>query len=115
MKYKKKPKKVFNDIMNKMKIKKSTKNKKKLKFMKKEKGKNKKRLYSKKKINKAIDKKNIIKKIFYIVILILFYLFYPKNIALNNLFYNKKRVGVVCILYRSYSECRKYFSKIFNV
>ena len=97
MKYKKKPKKVFNDIMNKMQIKKSTKNKKKLKFMKKEKGKNKKRLYSKKKINKAIDKKNIIKKIFYIVILILFYLFYPKNIALNNLFYNKKRVGVVCI------------------
>ena len=51
MKYKKKPKKVFNDIMNKMQIKKSTKNKKKLKFMKKEKGKNKKRLYSKKKIN----------------------------------------------------------------
>ena len=71
-----------------------------MKIKKNENGKNKTKLCNKEKINKAIDKKNIIKKIFYIVILILFYLFCPKNITSNslyNLFYNKKRVGVVCI------------------
>ena len=71
-----------------------------MKIKKNENGKNKTKLCNKEKIYKAIDKKNIIKKIFYIVILILFYLFCPKNITSNslyNLFYNKKRVGVVCI------------------
>ena len=71
-----------------------------MKIKKNENGKNKTKLCNKEKIYKVIDKKNIIKKIFYIVILILFYLFCPKNITSNslyNLFYNKKRVGVVCI------------------
>ena len=71
-----------------------------MKIIKNEHGENKIRLCNKDNIYKAIDKKNIIKKIFYIVILILFYLFCPKNITSNslyNLFYNKKRVGVVCI------------------
>ena len=70
-----------------------------MKFIKQTKEKHKKRLENKKKINKAKDKKNVIQKLFFIVILILLYLFYPKNITLNNLFYNKnkKRIGVICI------------------
>ena len=102
MKYKKKPKNIFNNIMNIFKIKKATKSERKLKFIKHTKEKHKKRFEKNKKINKAKDRKNIIKKLFFIAILILFYLFYIKNITLNNsneLFNNKnkKRVGVVCI------------------
>ena len=102
MKYKKKPKNIFNNIMNIFKIKKATKSVRKLKFIKHTKEKHKKRLENNKKINKAKDRKNIIKKLFFITILILFYLFYIKNITLNNSNEsfnnkNKKRVGVVCI------------------
>ena len=102
MKYKKKPKNIFNNIMNIFKIKKATKSVRQLKFIKHTKEKHKKRLENNKKINKAKDRKNIIKKLFFITILILFYLFYIKNITLNNLNElfnnkNKKRVGVVCI------------------
>ena len=55
--------------------------------------------YSIKKI-KAIDKKNIIKKVLYTLALLLFSQLLSKNISLNSLYnfsYNKKRVGVVCI------------------
>ena len=55
--------------------------------------------YSIKKI-KVIDKKNIIQKVLYFLALLLFYQLLEKNITLNSLdnsFYYKKRVGVVCL------------------
>ena len=100
MKYKKKSKNIGNYTTNIFKIKNAKKSKKKLKFIKHEKEKHKKRIFKKKKLVKKFDKKKIINKIFYLAILILFYLFCPKKITLNNLYnliYNKKRVGVICL------------------
>ena len=51
--------------------------------------------YSIKKI-KLTEKKNIIRKVFYFLALLVFYLLLSKN-NLYNSFYNKKRVGVVCM------------------
>ena len=100
MKYKKKSKNIGNYITNILKIKYLTKRKRKLKSIRNSKEKHKQRINNKKKTIKKIDKKLILKKIISIAILLLFYLFWPKNLTLNylyNLFYNKKRVGVVCI------------------